>query len=157
VPHCRHSPTQPKWSSSDHRNAEVTATFPINGGCFCGRVKYQLSEMPSSIGICHCQTCRRIAGAESVGWAVINKDAFSFTQGNARGFQSSEGVERTFCDNCGTTITYCRDGRKLVDVTLATLDDPELLQPTKETWCGDRISWNQLNDTLDHYEGSSSS
>ncbi|NKC01942.1 MAG: GFA family protein [Pseudomonadales bacterium] len=135
----------------------MAVEFPIFGGCFCGYVKYQISEMPSSVGICHCESCRRIAGAESVGWAVMNKDALSFTEGSTRDFRSSESVERTFCERCGTTLTYHRDGRELIDVTLATLDNPELLQPTKETWCGERVSWNQLNDNLDHFEGSSSS
>ena len=78
--------------------------------------------------------------------------ALVFTEGKPRAFQSSKGVERTFCDRCGSTLTYRRDATGRIDVTLATLDDPESLPPTKETWCGERLSWNQLNTDLPHYE-----
>ena len=87
-----------------------------------------------------------------MGWAVNDTGAFAFTKGQPQVFRSSKDVERTFCVNCGTALTYCRDSRNAVDVTLATLDDPELLPPTKETWCRDKVSWNRLNDALVHYE-----
>jgi hypothetical protein len=83
---------------------------------------------------------------------VNETEAFSFTSGHPRAFRSSRDVERTFCEKCGTTLTYRYDARNFIDVTLASLDDPELLAPAKETWCLDRISWNQLNDTLAHHE-----
>ena len=134
----------------------MAVTLPIVGGCFCGQVRYQITQMPTATGICHCESCRRIAGAESVAWAVNDADAFVFTIGQPRVFRSTNGVERTFCDNCGSTLTYRRDARDLVDVTLATLDDPEVLPPTKETWCRDRVSWNPLNNALAHHERGSS-
>jgi hypothetical protein len=112
--------------------------------------------MPAATGICHCRSCRRVAGAESVGWAVNDIDAFVFTAGQPRAFESSSGVERTFCGDCGTTLTYRRDSRRFIDVSLATLDEPELFPPTKETWCQDRVSWNRLNDALAHHERRSS-
>jgi hypothetical protein len=87
---------------------------------------------------------------------VCDADAFEFTGDPPRSFQSSKGVERTFCEDCGSTLTYRSESRVFTDVTLATLDDPELLPPTKETWCEDRISWNQLNDTLVHHAQGSS-
>lgn len=134
----------------------MSVGLPITGGCYCGRVRYKLVEMPKSCGICHCRSCRRIAGAESVGWAVFDVGVFSFTSERPEEFRSSPGVERSFCGTCGTTLTYENEGRALIDVTLASLDDSEVLTPTKETWCQDRISWNQLNDSLSHYDQSSS-
>jgi hypothetical protein len=130
----------------------MTVSLPIDGGCYCGRIRYRISRMPRATGICHCRSCRRTAGAQSVAWAVNETDAFAFTTGRPHAFRSSDGVERTFCGECGTTLTYRRDSRDLVDVTLATLDDPELLPPTKETWCRDRVSWNQLDESLAHHE-----
>jgi hypothetical protein len=87
---------------------------------------------------------------------VNRSEDLAFTKGEPRAFRSSPDVERTFCGDCGTTLTYRRDSRNLVDVTLATLDDPELLAPTKETWCQDRVSWNRLNDDLAHHDRGSS-
>jgi len=134
----------------------MTTVFPIDGGCLCGRVRYRVARRPSRTGICHCRSCRLATGAESVGWAVSDEDAFAFTRGEPRAFQSSAGVERTFCGDCGTTLTYRREARPFVDVTLATLDDPEVLPPQKETWCQERVSWNPLNRDLVHHERGSS-
>ena len=89
-------------------------------------------------------------------WAVNYSGAFTFTKGEPQIFQSSVGVERSFCGVCGTSLTYRRDTRNPIDVALATLDDPELLSSTKETWCVERMSWNPLNDSLQHYERGSS-
>jgi hypothetical protein len=129
----------------------MTAGFPLEGGCLCGRIRYQIKRSPIATGICHCKSCRRAAGAESVAWAVNRSDAFAFVGIRPRLFQSSEGVERTFCGDCGTTLTY-RSSPESIDVTLATLDEPELLPPTKETWCRDRLSWNPLNSALAHHD-----
>ena len=129
--------------------------FPVEGGCFCGAVRYAIKAEPKACGICHCRSCQRVAGAESVGWAVNEVENFEFIRGAPQRFESSPGVERTFCDRCGSGLTY-QLKPDFIDVTLATLDDPEVLAPKSEVWCEARISWNALNDELDHYAQSSS-
>ena len=121
--------------------------LPVKGGCLCGNVRYQITEKPEASAICHCVTCRRAAGAESVGWAVLPVGAFGFTSGQPKKYCSSEGVERTFCGRCGTTLTY-KISVQTIDFTLATLDDPEAIPPTKEVWCEARVSWNVQNADL---------
>jgi len=128
----------------------MTTSFPIAGGCLCGQIRYHITRPPIAQGICHCRTCQHAAGAESVGWAVNSNEGFAFVKGQPRVYHSSNGVERTFCENCGSTLTY-RLSPDTIDVTLATLDNPEALPPTKETWCEARLSWNALNPALAHY------
>ena len=125
--------------------------FPVEGGCQCGFVRYRIVEEPLATGICHCRSCQRSAGAESVAWAVNQDAAFELTAGEPSAFASSPGVERTFCPQCGTSLTY-RNGPESIDVTLASLDDPEALPPTREVWCEDRVSWNALSAELEHYQ-----
>lgn len=119
----------------------------IEGGCLCRHVRYQISQAPEAAAICHCISCRLAAGAESVAWAVVPIDGFSCTGSELRRYQSSESVERTFCGRCGSTITY-QQKPETIDVTLATLDDPESLPPTQEVWCESRLSWNAANPAL---------
>lgn len=125
-------------------------TFPQEGGCFCGAIRYAVKAEPKGCGICHCRSCQRAAGAESVGWAVNDVSNFEFTAGEPARFESSPGVERTFCPRCGTGLTYQRQSTS-IDVTLASLDDPEALTPRNEVWCEERISWNALNPDLNHH------
>jgi hypothetical protein len=121
--------------------------FLLEGGCLCGDVRYQISKAPLATGICHCVSCRRAAGAESVAWAVCSIAAFKFTLTTPATYESSKGVCRTFCDRCGTSLTY-QINPETIDVALATLDDPEKLTPEKEVWAESRISWNALHGDL---------
>jgi hypothetical protein len=48
-------------------------------------------------------------------------------------------VLRTHCGSCGTPLTYADDD-KTIDITIATLDDPEALVPGFETWLDPRVA-----------------
>ena len=128
----------------------------VTGRCFCGDVRYAVTGEPASVGICHCESCRRIAGAESVAWAVIPLSAFSITAGTPRSFNSSPGVTRMHCSRCGTSLTYRVGERDFIDVTLGSLDEPETWIPEKEVFCAEAVSWNALDPTNDHFAARSS-
>lgn len=126
-------------------------TYPVLGGCQCGAVRYAIEAEPGFVGVCHCDSCRRSAGAESVAWATIEAGSFRFTRGAPRIHASSPGVERGFCATCGTTLTY-RNEPGSIDVTLASLDDPETFPPRSEVWLEERLSWNPANPALEPHE-----
>jgi len=126
------------------------------GGCLCGAVRYRADVAPVALALCHCQSCRRAAGAPSMAWAVFPQDAFVFTQGEASLYESSPGVIRGFCARCGTNLTYQNRARPaVIDVTTASLDRPEDFAPTKEIWIAEKIAWEQLNDAIPHFPQSS--
>lgn len=119
----------------------------LQGGCLCGATRYQINDGPVSTAICHCRSCQRAAGAQSVAWAIFPSESFCW-QGDAPAqFNSSKGLTRTFCATCGTTLTYQSSDRS-IDVTLATLNIPERVAPTKEVWLSHRISWNSVDSSL---------
>lgn len=62
------------------RIGQKMVTLPIEGGCFCGQIRYRITQMPRSVGVCHCEYCRRCAGAESVGWAVIETEGVAIIE-----------------------------------------------------------------------------
>jgi len=122
-------------------------TEPLEGGCLCGAARYRIEPPALSAAICHCRTCRRAAGAQSVGWATVVDARFAWTRGAPARFASSPGVERTHCANCGTSLTWRREPGT-IDVTLASLDTPEALPPTQEIWLAHRVSWEPLDPAL---------
>jgi len=64
------------------------------------------------------------------------------THGAARQFASSPPVWRTFCAQCGSPLTYRhRDRADSIDVTVATLDDPNALAPQYHVWTEDALRW----------------
>lgn len=124
-----------------------------DGGCLCGRVRYSVSGEPESSDICHCVSCRLTTGAQSVAWLTFPVGSFTFVSGEPVEYRSSPGVTRTFCGGCGTSLTYRQDDAPgTVDVTTATLDQPEAFPPTYRVWIEDKVGWESANDGLPRYE-----
>jgi len=122
------------------------------GGCLCGAIRYRVTCVPSWSTICHCRTCRKAAGAPSVGWLTFDRGNFALLRGAPARFVSSPGVERTFCTACGTQLTYASDGRPGdIDVTTMSLDDQMLFPPTCEVWISHRVSWEVTDPTRDQH------
>ena len=128
----------------------------IEGGCLCRAVRYRVDGGPIVTSLCHCRSCRLAAGAPSVAWVIFRSSEFRFSAGQPARFHSSPVVIRTFCSLCGTALTYQRDTEPdTVDVTTASLDSPDDFAPTREIWIAHKLTWEQLNNTLPQYPGSS--
>ena len=120
----------------------------LEGGCFCGQVRYQADGAPFHATVCHCADCRRVAGAPMVAWFSVRLAGLRFTRGAPARFESSPGVVRGFCAACGTPLTYQNAGLDEIDVALCSLDDPEALPPADHTWTDGQLSWVRLDDGL---------
>jgi len=122
------------------------------GGCLCGTVRYRITGDPRSSSVCFCRSCRLASGAPSVAWFVVDIGQFTLVNGSLTTFQSSAQVTRSFCARCGTPLAYQhRDDANAIELTTATLDDPERWPPTWEIWHSHRLSWAASNATLAHF------
>jgi hypothetical protein len=127
------------------------------GGCLCGKVRYRVTGNPRTSAICHCVSCRRASGAQSVAWLTFPSEAFSFVSGDPAEYRSSVEVSRTFCGGCGTSLTYRHDrDPDFIDVTTASLELPDEFPPTRHVWLEDKVSWESVNDGLQRFERGSS-
>lgn len=85
-------------------------TSGMKGKCLCGAVEVEAPSAETSVGACHCNTCRRWGGGPLL--AVNCGTDVSFTnEGEITRFQSSEWAERGFCRNCGTHLFYHLKGK----------------------------------------------
>lgn len=128
-------------------------TGKVKGGCFCGRVRFEVAGPERFACFCHCESCQRAAGAPVVAWATYARDGFEIVQGNIRWHQSSPGVTRGFCGDCGSSITYENDQRPgEIDITLCCLDEPGKPLPRAHIWTEDQQSWLVIGDSLPVYK-----
>ena len=124
----------------------------LTGGCFCGFVRYEAGGTPFHPSICHCSMCRRTAGAPMVAWFSVPLAAFRITAGVPTHFASSDSAVRSFCPRCGTTLTFVgRSYPDEIDITTASLDEPEAMPPRDHTHLATRLSWVKLADGLPSY------
>jgi hypothetical protein len=126
----------------------------IEGGCHCGAVRYEIAGVLASM-VCHCRTCRRVAGAPVVAWVSVAADAYRVAKGVPASYASSPGVARTFCTACGAQLTYARSPGE-IDVTTASLDDPDAFPPTHHSWLSHKIAWITFGDGLPNFSKSRS-
>ncbi len=114
----------------------------IEGGCFCGAVRYRIDAGSYLTANCHCSMCRRTSAAPFVTWIVVPTKAFNYTQGTPRQLNSSEKAERYFCGDCGTHLTCTlHDKPDDVDVTVGSLDAPEMYTPTVAVFEDTKLPW----------------
>ena len=126
----------------------------LTGGCFCGRVRYEAGGAPYNATSCHCSMCRRTSGAPFMAWFSVPRSQFRLRGEPAR-FRSSAKASRTFCPECGTQLTFELDGAgDEIDVTTASLDEPDRVPPSDHTYTASRLDWVELADGLPQFRQS---
>jgi hypothetical protein len=85
-----------------------------------------------------------------VSWFVVSGEQLSLS-GELTLHSSSSPVTRGFCSKCGTPITYVHaDAPNSIELTTASLDQPELVVPTREIWLSEKIAWMPTDSKREH-------
>lgn len=128
-------------------------TLHAVGGCLCGTVRYRVSGEFVDAGYCHCRLCQRANGAPVVAWFTVRAAAFDWTAGRASSYASSTRYRRDFCAQCGTPLAFRREtAPEFIDVTIASLDDPALVEPDYHIWRMSRLPWFDTVDRLPRHD-----
>lgn len=121
----------------------------LQGGCFCGRIRYEVTGTPFNETNCHCSICRRTTGAPFVAWFSVRPSEFRVVSGEPARFRSSAKATRGFCAHCGTQLMFQGDDwPDEVDVTTCSLDHPEHVPPNDHIHTSSKLRWVHLSDGL---------
>ena len=120
-----------------------------SGGCQCGALRYQFDAPLRDIAHCHCTVCRRTSGGIVTTWVTIPLASFRWLAGTPNQYASSASCTRSFCANCGAQLTlFTRLSPETLDITVATLDQPELAPADRHIWVQSRLPWLHLDEQL---------
>lgn len=119
----------------------TTVPVPLLGGCACGALRYEAAGAPYHRTLCHCTTCRRTSGAPALAWFSVAATRFRWTSGVPQQFRSSVTAARFFCAACGTALAFRQDALDEIDITICSLDDPEVLPPVDQTFARSKLGW----------------
>ena len=111
------------------------------GGCGCGAVRYETVGEPKFVAHCHCASCRRYTGAAFSTWVGFTDDQVNWINKPAR-VESSPGVGRSFCPNCGTPLSY--QGAKWpgeTHLTIGSFDDASGFSPKGGAFPDEALPW----------------
>lgn len=134
----------------------AVAGATISGGCMCGAVRYAFAPPVTRSVFCHCRSCQRHTGAPVAAFVGMRDGAWRWTGKPAKPFASSPGVERTFCPECGTSLSFRSSAVSFsgqMHFLAATLDDPAAFPPESHYFCVEARPWAAVDDGLIRYEG----
>jgi hypothetical protein len=128
----------------------------LEGGCYCGKVRYVAEGEPMRKGQCHCRECQFITGGAPNMFVVMPSAGFAYTKGAPRQFTRGDlenPVTREFCPDCGTHLATRPPGRPVIVVKVGTLDDPKLYGgPQMAIFTIDKQSFHQIPEGLPAFE-----
>ena len=114
----------------------------ITGGCYCGAIRYGIDDGQYVAADCHCTMCRRIHAAPYVSWLVVPVEQFRYSKGEVTELKSSTTGKRFYCQACGTHIACTNEKHpEIIDITIGSLDDPEIAPPKVAVFEDTRLSW----------------
>jgi hypothetical protein len=119
------------------------------GGCLCGAVSYRITGAALWVAHCHCRSCRRQTGSVLASFVGVLKPQFAILRGSPRRRESSPGVWRRHCAECGTPLTY--ESERVDDEThvfLGSLDEPGAFRPQRHVFTEEAVPWLKLDDGL---------
>ena len=91
--------------------------------------------------------CQKASGGPFMAFVRFPIDAVAWTAAPDI-FESSNMVERGFCNKCGTPLTYRWAGGPFISVTLNSLDDPQAVEPSSSLAADQKARWLQDLDSL---------
>lgn len=127
----------------------------VEGGCYCGAVRYVVDGDPVMKAQCHCRECQYITGGAPNMFMVVPQAAHRYTKGTPKQFTRTDipnPVTREFCPDCGTHVAT-RPPRPVVVVKIGTLDDPKAYgAPTVAIFTIDKQPFHQIPEGIPAFE-----
>ncbi|MFT4704568.1 MAG: hypothetical protein ACI81R_002275 [Bradymonadia bacterium] len=119
--------------------------MPITGGCFCGRIRYRVTEPLKNARSCHCSRCRKAFSGAGSAYAEVEPLSFTWTDGEAEvtRFEAMPGWGMAFCQHCGTTLCGWH-GDDVNGVTLGSVDGDPGVQIETHIFVGSRAPWDHI-------------
>lgn len=127
----------------------------LEGGCYCGAVRYVAEGEPMMKAQCHCRECQYITGGSPNVFMAMPVDGFAYTRGSPKSFTRSDierPVTREFCAECGTHIATRSPGFPAAILKVGSLDDPSVFAPSVAIYTVDKQPFHLIPEGVPAFE-----
>jgi len=126
----------------------------LEGGCYCGAVRYEAEGEPMMKAQCHCRECQYISGGAPNMFVAMPPHGFRYTKGSPKQFARSDlekPVTREFCAECGTHMVT-RPRGPLIVLKVGTLDKPDEFTPQIAIYTCDKQAFHHVPEGMPAFE-----
>jgi hypothetical protein len=121
----------------------------LTGSCLCGGVRFELTDMPDALSVCHCTSCKKLSGGAATVNAGVPPSAIRILTGKdlLQSYEPPGGSAKTFCMSCGANLFgggWPDTERASVRVT--TLEAPVALPIGRHIYVRSVAPWETLPD-----------
>ncbi len=129
----------------------------VEGGCYCGAVRYRIEGDAVLKGQCHCRECQYITGGAPNFVMGVPATGFAYTRGAGKPFQRKDlatPVTREFCAECGThLLTHAPGLAGIVLIKVGSLDDPSVFGgPQMAIYTAEKQAWHHVPEGIPAFE-----
>jgi hypothetical protein len=123
----------------------------VEGGCHCGRIRYEATVDPALVTVCHCTDCQMLTGTGYRVGAPAPRETFVLLSGQPKIYvkTADSGTKRlhAFCSDCGTPVYSCAiEDPPSYTLRVGCLRQRAELPPRRQIWCGSAVSWSTSLD-----------
>jgi len=118
----------------------------IDGGCHCGRIRFEAEVEPTAVAICHCTDCQSLSGSPYRAMVAAPASGFRI-EGDPKLYvkTSERGTPRAqaFCPDCGSWIyASAPDAPSVYSIRIGVIRQRrELGPPRTQIWCDSALPW----------------
>jgi hypothetical protein len=124
----------------------------IDGGCHCGKIRYEAEIDPAKVAICHCTDCQTLSGSAFRTVVPAPKEGFRLLSGTPKVYvktaESGNKRVQAFCADCGSPIySSAVENPPVYSIRLGTARQRALLMPRIEVFRKSALGWTGLEGT----------
>lgn len=134
----------------------ATETSARQGGCYCGALRYTITQTLGVEGQCHCRACQHVAGGGPQFFLLVPPEAVTWSGAAPKSFKRRDletAVTRFFCETCGTHILTQRQDQAALVLKVGTLDDPQAFSPRVAICHEDAQPFHTVAEGIAIYDG----
>ncbi|KAB8217700.1 Mss4-like protein [Aspergillus novoparasiticus] len=129
------------------------ASLPLQGGCACGSIRYQVEAPPLFIHCCHCTDCQRETGSAFALNMLIESEHVKILTGAelqviTTASDRDPGQQILRCAKCYVALRsfYPDHGPFISFIRVGTLDQPRVVTPDIHLFVRSKVPWLLLPD-----------
>ena len=131
----------------------------LEGGCLCGRVRFQTTQAPLRTLACHCIFCQRVTGSSYFAESMFPMNAVVLNAGPLSSYEHISGGSKKkvfvhFCPNCGTTISLTFERwPEIRGISRGCYDNPNAVEVSSHIWTQSAQTGTALPSGIECFTG----